>query len=173
MPGFLSSVCLVVWVCFCVSPFKGGSGRWGVLLCILGWPGPHSMHPTSECQGCSYQPPLPFQWATIHITMRNCFVLFVSSSVLPSFLPSFLSLCFLLLFLVVVVVGFFFFFFGILVFLRQGFSVALACHRAHSADQAGLELRNPNTSASQVLGLKACVRHHCLAYFVFQLWGGT
>jgi hypothetical protein len=26
----------------------------------------------------------------------------------------------------------------------------------HSVDQAGLELRNPPTSASQVLGLKAC-----------------
>jgi hypothetical protein len=26
----------------------------------------------------------------------------------------------------------------------------------HSADQAGLELRNPPVSASQVLGLKAC-----------------
>jgi hypothetical protein len=30
------------------------------------------------------------------------------------------------------------------------------CPRTHSVDQAGLELRNPPASASQVLGLKAC-----------------
>jgi hypothetical protein len=30
------------------------------------------------------------------------------------------------------------------------------CPGTHSVDQAGLELRNPPTSASQVLGLKAC-----------------
>jgi hypothetical protein len=30
------------------------------------------------------------------------------------------------------------------------------CPGAHSVDQAGLELRNPPASGSQVLGLKAC-----------------
>jgi hypothetical protein len=30
------------------------------------------------------------------------------------------------------------------------------CPGTHSVDQAGLELRNPPTSASQVLGLKVC-----------------
>jgi hypothetical protein len=30
------------------------------------------------------------------------------------------------------------------------------CPGTHSIDQAGLELRNPPASASQVLGLKAC-----------------
>jgi hypothetical protein len=30
------------------------------------------------------------------------------------------------------------------------------CPRTHSVDQAGLKLRNPPASASQVLGLKAC-----------------
>jgi hypothetical protein len=30
------------------------------------------------------------------------------------------------------------------------------CPRTRSVDQAGLELRNPPASASQVLGLKAC-----------------
>jgi hypothetical protein len=30
------------------------------------------------------------------------------------------------------------------------------CPETHSVDQAGLELRNPLASASQVLGLKAC-----------------
>jgi hypothetical protein len=30
------------------------------------------------------------------------------------------------------------------------------CPGAHSVDQAGLQLRNPPASASQVLGLKAC-----------------
>jgi hypothetical protein len=31
------------------------------------------------------------------------------------------------------------------------------CPGTHFVDQAGLELRNPPASASQVLGLKACV----------------
>ena len=30
------------------------------------------------------------------------------------------------------------------------------CPRTHSVDQAGLEIRNPPASASQVLGLKVC-----------------
>jgi hypothetical protein len=33
---------------------------------------------------------------------------------------------------------------------------SLGCPGTHSVDQAGLELRNPPASASQVLGLKAC-----------------
>ena len=40
-----------------------------------------------------------------------------------------------------------------------GDSVSLCspgCPGTHSVDQAGLELRNPPTSASQVLGLQAC-----------------
>jgi hypothetical protein len=38
---------------------------------------------------------------------------------------------------------------------------------AHSVDQAGLELRNPPASASQVLGFKG-VHHHRPATFNFQ-----
>jgi hypothetical protein len=33
---------------------------------------------------------------------------------------------------------------------------SLGCPGTHFVDQAGLELRNPPASASQVLGLKAC-----------------
>jgi hypothetical protein len=33
---------------------------------------------------------------------------------------------------------------------------SLGCPGTHSEDQAGLKLRNPPASASQVLGLKAC-----------------
>jgi hypothetical protein len=33
---------------------------------------------------------------------------------------------------------------------------SLGCPGTHSVDQAGLELRNPPASASQVLGLKSC-----------------
>jgi hypothetical protein len=52
--------------------------------------------------------------------------------------------------------------------LRSGFLVCLfvfrdrvslyspGCPGTHSVDQAGLELRNPLASASQVLGLKVC-----------------
>jgi hypothetical protein len=37
----------------------------------------------------------------------------------------------------------------------------------HSADQAGLELRNPPASASQVLGLKASTTTAWLFFFLF------
>jgi hypothetical protein len=50
--------------------------------------------------------------------------------------------------------GFFFFFF--LVFLDRVSLYSPGCPGTHSVDQAGLELRNPPASASQVLGLKAC-----------------
>ena len=50
------------------------------------------------------------------------------------------------IFFVVVVVGF---------FPRQGFSVYPWLSWTHFVDEAGLELRNPPVSASQVLGLKA------------------
>ena len=48
---------------------------------------------------------------------------------------------------------FFFFFF----YFRDRVSLCIpGCPRTHFVDQAGLELRNPPASASQVLGLKAC-----------------
>ena len=42
------------------------------------------------------------------------------------------------------------------------------CPGTHSVNQAGLELRNPLASASQVLGLKACATHTQLlcVYFI-------
>jgi hypothetical protein len=43
-----------------------------------------------------------------------------------------------------------------LVFQDRVFLCSPGCPGTHSVDQAGLELRNPPTSASQVLGLKAC-----------------
>jgi hypothetical protein len=48
--------------------------------------------------------------------------------------------------------GFFFLF-----FFQDRFSLCSpGCPETHSVDQAGLKLRNPPASASQVLGLKAC-----------------
>ena len=42
-------------------------------------------------------------------------------------------------------------------FFETGFlCIALAVLETHSVDQAGLELRNPPDSASQVLGLQTC-----------------
>jgi hypothetical protein len=42
-------------------------------------------------------------------------------------------------------------------FFRDRVSLcSLGCPGTHSVDQAGLKLRNPPASASQVLGLKAC-----------------
>ena len=63
----------------------------------------------------------------------------------------------LLLFCLFVCLGFclifwFLFFFGDRVSLYSP-----GCPGAHSVDQAGLELRNLPASASQVLGLKACI----------------
>jgi hypothetical protein len=50
---------------------------------------------------------------------------------------------------------FFFWFFGFLVFQDRVSLCSPGCPGTHSVDQAGLELRNPPASASQVLGLKA------------------
>jgi hypothetical protein len=45
----------------------------------------------------------------------------------------------------------------IFLFFRDRVSLCSpGCPETHSVDQAGLELRNPPASASQVLGLKAC-----------------
>jgi hypothetical protein len=45
----------------------------------------------------------------------------------------------------------------IFLFFRDGVSLCSpGCPGTHSVDQAGLELRNPPASASQVLGLKVC-----------------
>jgi hypothetical protein len=41
-------------------------------------------------------------------------------------------------------------------FSQTGFLCSPGCPGTHFVDQAGLELRNPPASASQVLGLKAC-----------------
>jgi hypothetical protein len=38
------------------------------------------------------------------------------------------------------------------------------CPGTHFVDQAGLELRNPPSSASRVLGLKACATTFALTY---------
>jgi hypothetical protein len=52
---------------------------------------------------------------------------------------------------------FFFFFFGFGFGFQDRVSLCSpGCPGTHSVDQAGLKLRNPPASASQVLGLKAC-----------------
>jgi hypothetical protein len=65
-----------------------------------------------------------------------------------------------------VVVGFFGFFFWVffffvylfVFFFRDRVSLYIpGCPGTHFVDQAGLELRNPLASASQVLGLKVCI----------------
>jgi hypothetical protein len=51
-------------------------------------------------------------------------------------------------------------------FLRYCVSVYnLGCSGTHSVDQAGLELRDPPASASQVLGLKVCATTWLLGLF--------
>jgi hypothetical protein len=47
-------------------------------------------------------------------------------------------------------------FFWFLVFQDRVSLCSLGCPGTHSVDQAGLQLRNPPASASQVLGLKSC-----------------
>ena len=44
----------------------------------------------------------------------------------------------------------------VLVFLDRVFLYSSGCPATHFVDQAGLRLRNPPASASQVLGLPAC-----------------
>jgi hypothetical protein len=52
---------------------------------------------------------------------------------------------------------FLFFVFYLFIFWRDRVSLySPGCPGTHFVDQAGLELRNPPASASQVLGLKAC-----------------
>jgi hypothetical protein len=52
-----------------------------------------------------------------------------------------------------------------LVFRDRVSLYSLGCPGTHFVDQAGLELRNPPVSASQVLGLKACATTARLIYF--------
>jgi hypothetical protein len=63
---------------------------------------------------------------------------------------------------------FFFFFFFFLVFRDRVSLCSFGCPGTHFVDQAGLELRNPPASASQVLGLKACATTPGLLTF---FWG--
>jgi hypothetical protein len=50
-------------------------------------------------------------------------------------------------------------------FQDRVFLCSPGCPGTHSVDQAGLELRNPPASASQVLGLKACATMPGFIYF--------
>ena len=61
---------------------------------------------------------------------------------------------------------FFLFFFVFFLFFRDRVSLySPGCPGPHFVDQAGLELRNPPASASQVLGLKACATTARLALY--------
>jgi hypothetical protein len=51
------------------------------------------------------------------------------------------------------------------VFLDRISLYSPGCPGTHFVDQAGLELRNPPASASQVLGLKACATTPSLNFF--------
>jgi hypothetical protein len=75
--------------------------------------------------------------------------------------------CFVNNLMLPMLLGFFFFynsqgqsivelFFFFLVFRDRVSLYSPGCPGTHFVDQAGLELRNPPASASQVLGLKAC-----------------
>jgi hypothetical protein len=60
----------------------------------------------------------------------------------------------------------------VLFFPETGFlCIDLGCSGTHSVDQAGLKVRNPPASTSQVLGLKACATtmHGCV-FASFQVW---
>ena len=64
----------------------------------------------------------------------------------------------------------FIYFFKIYLFLYFGFWDRASLYSpgspgTHSVDQAGIKLRNPPASASQVLGLNSC-NHHCPAFLL-------
>jgi hypothetical protein len=59
-------------------------------------------------------------------------------------------------------------FFAFVIFFRDRVSLCSpGCPGTHFADQAGLKLRNPLASASQVLGLKACATTTQLCWYFF------
>jgi hypothetical protein len=62
---------------------------------------------------------------------------------------------------------FFGFGFGFLVFQDRVSLYSPGCPGTHYVDQAGLELRNPTASASQVLGLKAYATTPSINLFFF------
>jgi hypothetical protein len=57
-----------------------------------------------------------------------------------------------------------FFFFFFLVFRDRVSLCSPGCPGTHSVDQAGLKLRNPPASVSQMLGLKVCATTARLAH---------
>ena len=80
----------------------------------------------------------------------------MKSELLDSYLSSFLFVSFL-----------FFGLFCFVLFFPQDrvFLCSPGCPGTHSVDQAGLKLRNPPASVSQVLGLKACTINSLLPSF--------
>ena len=60
-----------------------------------------------------------------------------------------------------------FFFFFFFFFQDRVFLYSPGCPGTHFVDQAGLELRNPPASASQVLGLKACTTTSVSAFISY------
>jgi hypothetical protein len=65
------------------------------------------------------------------------------------------------------------FYFIFLVFQDRVFLYSPGCPEAHFVDQDVLELRNPPASASQVLGLKACIttaRQNVLFIYFFKIY---
>jgi hypothetical protein len=77
-------------------------------------------------------------------------------------------LCFYFFYLKKFFLIFYFILFYFIGFSRQGSLYSPGCPGTHFVDQAGLELRNLPTSASRVLGLKACATTPSLLCFY---WG--
>jgi hypothetical protein len=71
-------------------------------------------------------------------------------------MPSIMTGKVLLLLFVFVCLFVFVFVFVLFCFVRRVSLYCPGCPGTHSIDQAGLELRNPPASVSQVLGLKVC-----------------
>jgi hypothetical protein len=65
---------------------------------------------------------------------------------------------------------FYLFIFILLVFRDRVSLYSPGCPGTHFVDQAGLKLRNPPASASQVLGLKACATTAWLPLIIFILY---
>jgi hypothetical protein len=62
--------------------------------------------------------------------------------------------------IIIIIIIIYYYYLLLIMFFQVGFfciTLYPGCPGTHSVDQAGLELRNPPTSASQVLGLKARV----------------
>ena len=111
-----------------------------------------------------------FQSLRICWTSRELTDTFILPLLVFLFCFALLSFVFCFVFLFLVLCLFFCLFVWLVLVFQDRISLCIpGCPGIHFIDQAGLELRNPSASASQVLGLKKCTTTPglgCLCFYV-------